>query len=146
MPPLNIYPSFAALYVADELFAEMGERIVGFRGRIGVAWYWKIGRAAIVEFQLRYSRTEARWDTILGQATSAAAGPFAELVLPLMAYSSDESSHAYIHDANGAAHWANRRLLARDVLVSDMVEWLVILGGRAPKPSGMKKVKGRVVK
>ncbi|MBI3362103.1 MAG: hypothetical protein HY023_13450, partial [Chloroflexi bacterium] len=103
MPPLSIYPSFQALHVADEVFLDVSNFIAGFRGRIGVAWYWKVGKGVIVEFQLRYSRTEARWDTIVGQATSAAAGPFADLVLPLMAYSTEETSHAYIHEASGVA-------------------------------------------
>ena len=60
------YPSFDALRLADKLLEAIGERAPGYKGRVGVAWFWRLPGGILVTARLDCTVTEERWDVLRG--------------------------------------------------------------------------------
>ena len=125
--PLLFYPSFQALHLADVIFEQIAERVPGFVGRLGAAWYWRMAGGTLVTFRLDYAVTEERWDTIRAQATNPRAGLFSAADFPFATYATALSSPPYIHDLQGVAEWANRLYFNMGHLIVEASQWLQML-------------------
>ncbi len=121
------YPSFQALKLADTILDSVGERVPGYQGRLGAAWYWRLTGGVLVTVQLDYTVTEQRWDVLRAQATSPAVGLFNAADFPFAAYGTLLTSPPYIHDLDGEAEWANRLYFQMGYLIDDLVLWLDML-------------------
>jgi len=133
MPPL-FYPSYQALRLADVIFNEIADRVPGFIGRLGAAWYWRLAGGIVVRFRLDYAVTEERWDTIRAQATNSRAGVFESADFPFVAYATALSSPPYIHDIQGVAQWSNRLYFSMGQLIVEASQWLQMLHAAAIAP------------
>lgn len=133
MAPL-FYPSFQALALANVIFDEIADRVPGFIGRLGAAWYWRLAGGTLVTFRLDYTVTEERWDVIRAQATNPRAGLFNSADFPFVMYATALSSPPYIHDLQGVAEWANRLYFNMGHLIADAAQWLQMLHAAALAP------------
>jgi len=123
----HFYPSFQALELADKIFTELGERVFGYQGRIGTAWYWRLPGGILVTFILEYTTTEQRWDTIRAEAASPNVGIFNGAVFPFATYGTVTTSPPFIHDLDGEAEWSNRLYFQMGYLIEDATLWLEML-------------------
>ena len=125
--PLLFYPSFQTLELAQVIFDQVADRVDGYVGRLGVAWYWRLAGGTLVTFRLDYTVTEERWDTIRAEATNPRSGLVNAAEFPFSTYGTALSSPPYIHDLQGAAEWANRLYFNMGIMISQMTEWLQLL-------------------
>jgi hypothetical protein len=128
------YPSFQSLHLADQIFGEVADRVMGYVGRIGAGWYWMLSGGNLVTFRLDYTVTEQRWDVIRGQASNPRAGMFSAADFPFAAYATSPTSPPYIHDLDGLAEWANRLYFNMGHLIAEMARWLQTLHAVAIAP------------
>lgn len=126
MAPL-FYPSFQTLRLADVLFDEIAQRVAGYVGRLGTAWYWRLAGGTVVTFWLDYTITEERWDVIRAHASNGRAGIFNRADFPFVAYGTLLTSPPYIHDLQGMAEWANRLYFNMGHLIAEAAQWLQML-------------------
>ncbi len=133
MPPL-FYPSFQTLHLADTIFEEIADRVPGYVGRLGAAWYWRLAGGILVTFRLDYTVTEERWDTLRAQATNPRAGLFSSADFPFVTYATSSTSPPYIHDLQGMAEWANRLYFNMGHLISEATQWLQVLNASVIAP------------
>ncbi len=133
MAPL-FYPSFQALRLADVIFGEIAQRVPGYIGRLGTAWYWRLAGGTVVNFWLDYTVTEERWDVIRAQASNGRAGIFNRADFPFAAYGTLLTSPPYIHDLQGMAEWANRLYFNMGHLIAEAAQWLQMLQAAAIAP------------
>jgi len=128
------YPSFDALRLANRLLDEIGERTLGYEGRVGTAWYWRMPAGILVTAWLDNAVTEERWDVLRAQASTPRAGIFSTADFPFMAYATSATSPPFIHDMQGVAEWSNRLYFQMGRLIEDAVHWLGILHAIAISP------------
>ncbi len=124
---LKFYPSYQALSLAEQIVSAVGERVEGYQGRIGAAWYWRLPGGVLVTLALQYTKTEQRWDLLQAEATTPAVGLFNAADFPFAAYSTVVSSPPFIHDLDGEAEWSNRLYFQMGYLIEDAVLWLEML-------------------
>lgn len=128
------YPSYQALHLADVIFEEIAQRVPGYAGRLGAAWYWRLAGGIVVTFRLDYTVTEERWDVIRAEATSARVGIFNRADFPFATYGTLLTSPPYIHDLQGVAEWANRLYFNMGHLINEAAQWLQMLQASAIAP------------
>jgi hypothetical protein len=133
--PALFYPSFQSLNLADAIIQEIANRVPGFVGRLGAAWYWQLPGGTLVTFQLDHTVTEERWDVLRAQATNPRAGLFSSADFPFSAYATALSSPPYSHDLQGAAEWANRLYFSMGHLIDEAGQWLHMLHAAAIDPN-----------
>ncbi len=130
----HFYPSFQALELADRMMDAIGERVAGYQGRIGVAWYWRLPGGILVTFVLDFTVTEQRWDVLRAEATTPTVGLFNAADFPFHAYGTSLTSPPFIHDLEGEAEWANRLYFQMGYLIEDAVLWLEMLQAAVLEP------------
>jgi len=128
------YPSFDALCLADTLMAEIGKRAAGYKGRVGVAWFWRLPGGILVTARLDFTVTEERWDVLRAEATTPRVGLFSAADFPFSAYGTSLTSPPFIHDLQGNAEWSNRLYFRMDRLIEDAVRWIGTLHAIAISP------------
>jgi hypothetical protein len=128
------YPSFSALHIADQMFAEIGERTTGYEGRVGAVWYWRLPAGILAAAYMDNTVTEERWDVIRAQASTPRAGIFSTADFPFSAYGTSSESPPFIHDLQGEAEWSNRLYFQMGYMIEDMVHWLGMLHTIAISP------------
>ncbi len=131
----HFYPSFQALALADRMLDTIGERVPGYQGRIGVAWYWRLPGGILVTFALDFTVTEQRWDLLRAEATTPSVGLFNAAEFPFHAYGTSLTSPPFIHDLEGEAEWANRLYFQMGYLIDDAVLWLEMLRAAVLEPA-----------
>ncbi len=130
----RFYPSYQALTLADTILEEVGQRMDGYQGRIGAAWYWRLPGGILATINIDFTVTEQRWDLLRAQAASPAVGVFHGADFPFAAYGTLESSPPFIHDLEGEAEWANRLYFQLGYLIEDMTLWLEMLRAAIIEP------------
>lgn len=128
------YPSFDALRLADKMLAEIGHQTVGYEGRIGAAWYWRLPAGIMVVAWLDHAVTPERWDVLRAQASTPRGGVFSTAEFPFAAYGTSATSPPFIHDLQGKAEWSNRLYFQMGHLIRDMVHWIGALHATAISP------------
>ncbi len=123
----HFFPSFQALHLADRMVDTVGERVPGYQGRVGAAWYWRLPGGILVTFTLEYTQTEQRWNLLRAVAASPNVGLFNAADFPFAAYATLASSPPFIHDLDGEAEWSNRLYFQMGHLIEDVVLWLEML-------------------
>lgn len=132
--PLLFYPSFQALALADVIFKEVADRAPGFVGRLGAFWHWRLPGGILVTFQLDYTVTPERWDTIRAQAANPRAGVFNSCDFPFSLYATALASPPFIHDMQGVAEWSNRLYFSMNQIIAEIAQWLHMLNASAIAP------------
>ena len=130
----HFYPSFETLALADQILETIADRTVGYQGRIGVAWYWRLRGGIIVTFGLWYTVTEQRWDLLQAKAASPNVGVFNGADFPFTVYGTLLTSPPFIHELEGQAEWSNRLYFQMGDLINDAVLWLEMLGASIIDP------------
>jgi hypothetical protein len=120
----RFYPSFESLELADKIFETVADQAAGYKGRIGVGWYWQLPGGIVVTFVLDYTATQQRWDIIRAEASSPNVGVFNGADFPFAAYGTVLTSPPFIHELEGEAEWSNRLYFQMGYLVEDMILWL----------------------
>ncbi|MDY7077469.1 MAG: hypothetical protein SXV54_11160 [Chloroflexota bacterium] len=128
------YPSFDAIRLADRLLDEIGRRTVGYEGRVGSAWYWRLPGGILVVANLDHTVTPERWDVLRARASTPRAGIFITADFPFVSYATSATSPPFIHDMQGKAEWSNRLYFQMGNLIGDAVHWLGILHAVAISP------------
>lgn len=124
---VRFYPSFQALRLADAILEAIAEHVPGYRGRIGVNWYWQLPGGVVVTFVLNYTVTHQRWDLLRAEAVTPNVGLFNAAEFPFAAYGTQLTSPPYIHDLEGEAEWANRLYFQMGYLIEDAALWMEML-------------------
>ncbi|MEA3310139.1 MAG: hypothetical protein U9Q70_11605 [Chloroflexota bacterium] len=130
----HFYPSFETFDLADRILEAIAARTVGYQGRIGVAWYWRLRGGILVTFALHYTVTEQRWDLLQAEAVSPNVGIFSSADFPFAAYETSLTSPPFIHELEGRAEWSNRLYFQMGDLINDAVLWLEMLGASIIDP------------
>ncbi len=128
------YPSFDAAHLADRLLDEIGRRTIGYQGRVGAAWYWRLPGGILVVAHLDHAVTPERWDVLRAQASTPRAGIFSTADFPFASYATSATSPPFIHDMQGKAEWSNRLYFQMGRLIEDAVQWLGMLHAVAISP------------
>jgi len=128
------YPSFDAARLADRLLDEIGRRTIGYQGRVGAAWYWRLPGGILVVAHLDHAVTPERWDVLRAQASTPRAGIFSTADFPFASYATSATSPPFIHDMQGKAEWSNRLYFQMGRLIEDAVQWLGMLHAVAISP------------
>ncbi|RLC85215.1 MAG: hypothetical protein DRI37_08210 [Chloroflexi bacterium] len=123
----HFYPSFQTLELADQILDTIGQRVTGYQGRIGVAWYWRLSGGILVTVALDYTVTEQRWNVLRAKAASPSVGLFNAADFPFVAYGTLSTSPPFIHDLDGEAEWSNRLYFQMGHLIEDATRWLEML-------------------
>ena len=124
---VHFYPSFQALKLAEQILDTIGQRVTGYQGRIGVAWYWRLSGGILVTCALDYTATEQRWNVLRAKAASPSVGLFNAADFPFVAYGTLAASPPFIHDLDGEAEWSNRLYFQMGYLIEDAARWLEML-------------------
>ncbi len=124
---VRFYPSFQTLRLADVILDAIAEQVAGYRGRIGVNWYWQLPGGILITFVLDYTTTHQRWDILRAEAVTPNVGLFNAAEFPFAAYGTQITSPPYIHDLEGEAEWSNRLYFQMGYLIEDAVLWLEML-------------------
>jgi len=130
----QIFPSFDALRLTDQIIAEIADRTQGFEGRVGTAWFWRLPGGILADLALDATVTEERWDVIRGRASTTRSGIFSTADFPFTAYATSATSSPYIHDLKGVAEWSNRLYFQMGYLIEDATRWLDVLYAVAVSP------------
>lgn len=121
------YPSYQALEIADQILDAIGKQIPGYKGRIGVYWYWQLHGGIIVTLRMDFTITEQRWDVLRAEAVTPVVGLFSAADFPFAVYGTLKDSPPFIHDLEGSAEWSNRLYFQMGDLISDITLWLQTL-------------------
>jgi hypothetical protein len=113
---------------------EIGQRTVGYAGRIGATWYWRLPGGILIIAWLDHAVTPERWDTLRAQASTPRAGVFSTSDFPFTSYGTSTTSPPFIHDLQGKAEWSNRLYFQMGHLIRDMVHWIGLLHAVAISP------------
>jgi hypothetical protein len=130
----QVFPSFDALRLTDQILEEIANRTSGFEGRVGAAWFWRLPGGIVVDFALDATVTEERWDVIRGRASTSRSGIFSTADFPFAAYATSATSPPYIHDLKGVAEWSNRLYFQMGHIIEDAAHWLNLLYAVAISP------------
>ncbi|MBN1874523.1 MAG: hypothetical protein JXA33_09865 [Anaerolineae bacterium] len=124
---VRFYPSYQTLRLADQILEDIGNRVAGYQGRIGINWYWRLPGGLLVTFELDYTITEQRWDVLRAEAVTPNVGLFNALELPFATYATQITSPPFIHELEGVSEWSNRLYFQMGYLIDDAVLWLNML-------------------
>ena len=127
---MTIFPSHQALARAEEIFADVARMAEGYQGRMGTTWYWALPDRVLASFCLGYTAAPERRDVIHGEAATMAAGVYARVDFPFLAYARDYKSPPYLRDLHGEAQWMYALLFDLGSLLDEMGHWLRMLGAR----------------
>jgi len=130
----QVFPSFDALRLADQILAQVAERTQGFEGRVGATWFWRLPGGILADFALDATVTDERWDVLRARASTARSGIFSTADFPFAAYATSATSPPYIHDLKGVAEWSNRLYFQMGYLIDDAAHWLNVLYAVAVSP------------
>lgn len=125
--PMRFYPSYQAMRLADRMIDVIADRVPGYRGRLGAAWYWNLHGGIVVTMQLDFTVTEQRWDILRAEAVTPAVGLFSAAEFPFGIYGTLTESPPFIHDLDGVAEWSNRLYFQMGYLIEDAVLWMSTL-------------------